>query len=138
MVVSKNGGGSGSPQTPRIESQKVERLPVSVFAHGNTVVTIKVGPAPRISDFLVHKNLIRAASSFFQAALQGHFFESTTNTVTLPDHDFHAFHVFYQYLYTRRVFDAPFFILSVLEDVLWLRTLKLANYTGVWPLRQAV
>ena len=150
LFGSNSGGSFGSPspahaRSPQVvkqsDLQKSDGLPTKAHAHGLTAVTVRTGSFPS-QDFLIHKDLLCSASSFFKATLQGSFQESHTNLVNLVDHDPRAFEVLYQFLYTGRLIDAIFFKSTTMHDlevdVLWLRTLKLADYTLVYELRRAV
>ena len=63
-------------------------------------VTIFVGKDKR--PFHVHRSLLRETSSFFKAALEGDFRESSEQKMDLPEEDEGSFDVFVQWLYDRR------------------------------------
>ncbi|KAF2219923.1 hypothetical protein BDZ85DRAFT_204867, partial [Elsinoe ampelina] len=62
------------------------------------MATVIVGPAQ--VKFLLHTELLVSVSPFFAAALQGHFAESASQTVTLPEEKPEMFEWFVQWLYT--------------------------------------
>ncbi|KAF4556271.1 Hypothetical protein D9617_1g081470 [Elsinoe fawcettii] len=64
--------------------------------HG--MATILVGPAK--VKFVLHTELLVSVSPFFAAALQGHFAESASQIVTLPEEKPDMFEWFVQWLYT--------------------------------------
>ncbi|RMD41267.1 hypothetical protein DV735_g3874, partial [Chaetothyriales sp. CBS 134920] len=73
----------------------------------------------------MHKNLLTAASPHFAHTLRTDAFpEGRTNTIVLPWVCPEAFEVFYQAVYSGRVYHAHYY-----TDVLWLRVFSLAQYT---------
>ncbi|KAE9963886.1 hypothetical protein BLS_008835 [Venturia inaequalis] len=79
-------------------------------------VTVKVGGTePEFSsqtvdidhavtrDFLVHEDLFRANSPFFEAALGRDFIEAHDRIVKLPEHTPEAFQVYLRWVYARRI-----------------------------------
>ena len=104
--------------------------------HGKEMVTVKVGSGKQYQEFVVHKTPASALSKYFSSALNSGFKEASENIITLKDHHPVAFAVWYHYLYSGQVSaDATFFMQSqTTEDVFWLRTLKLADFTMVHPL----
>ncbi|KAG8630019.1 hypothetical protein KVT40_001638 [Elsinoe batatas] len=68
------------------------------FRKMHEMATVIVGPAQ--VKFLLHTELLVSVSPFFAAALQGHFAESSSQTVTLPEEKPEMFEWFVQWLYT--------------------------------------
>ncbi|KAI9716702.1 MAG: hypothetical protein M1812_005240 [Candelaria pacifica] len=62
-----------------------------------TIVKVHVGPQKQSFD--VHEELLCHVSPFFQAALEGHFKEATTQVVELPEDSPDTFQYFIQWLY---------------------------------------
>ena len=71
--------------------------------HGDEVIPIVVGPEGAQRKFTIHKNLICAASEFFQAALSSNFVEASEQKVNLPEEDPQMFQLLYNWLYSGRV-----------------------------------
>ncbi|KAK4547289.1 hypothetical protein LTR36_000944 [Oleoguttula mirabilis] len=81
------------------ESQK-KKSPRKLQVHGE-VVEVIVGEDKRI--FLVHKNLLRNNSAFFDAALKEEWKEGQQRKVTLEDEESELFYRYVQWLYTGRI-----------------------------------
>ncbi|KAM0799296.1 hypothetical protein BDR22DRAFT_856065 [Usnea florida] len=64
----------------------------------DTIVQIKVGPQKRL--FNMHKRLLCNTSAFFEAALNGNFKESKTQTIEMAEDDADVFHCFQYWAYT--------------------------------------
>ena len=115
----------------RSSSSKVRFPSLSIF-HGKELVTVTVGDDKDQADFVVHKSLLCAASSYFSVALEEKFAESTAKTLTLKQHSPQAFEVLYQYIYTGVIHPATFYSprdTLIGQDVLWLRVFRLADAT---------
>ena len=111
-------------------------LPLPVREHGTEMVMVKVGRHEKCQEFSVHKRLITTVSLYFKGALNPGFQTTAKDTVILEHQCPLAFAVLFNYVYTGIVYqDASFFTQSsVQDDVLWLRTLKLAHITLIHPL----
>ena len=112
------------------------KLPMPAHQHGKEMVTVIVGNDSDSEEFSIHQSLACAASQYFRAALNSGFQGSTTNTVKLGHECPMAFAVLYHFLYTGQVSeDTTFYTQNrIPEDLHWLRTLKLADFTFVHSL----
>ena len=111
-------------------------LPMPAHQHGTEMITVKVGKNEASQEFSVHKDLICAVSPYFKGALNPGFQTSVDKTVKLENECPMAFAVLHHFLYTGIVSDdATFYTQNQIdEDLHWLRTLKLADFTLVHPL----
>jgi len=101
-------------------------LPPKV-AHGHEVVSIVVGSSSP-KTFAIHKNLVVAASTFFDAALNGSFKEGRDQKITLPEDDSEAFQVFYDWLYTGKIStEDSTHTSSLYPDHFWLKVYRMAD-----------
>ncbi len=69
-------------------------------AYGDDLVAVIVGSGSSQREFILHNNLICAASSFFRRALAPPFMEHQTGIVKLPEESAEYFTAFYDWLYT--------------------------------------
>lgn len=77
---------------------------------GSACITIKVyagkdsaGPS---NDFMIHEDLVRTSSPFFEKAMSGDWVESNTRTISLYSMAHAAFGLFFNWLYTRVIWSA--------------------------------
>ena len=68
--------------------------------HGNELISIIVGSGNSQREFILHKNLLCAASRFFRRALAPPFTEHQTGTVKLPEESTEYYTAVYHWLYT--------------------------------------
>ena len=68
-----------------------------------SIVTIRVREEPAQESFVIHKELISYYSVFFRSCTNGHWLESGTGVVNLPDDDVELFKIFVQWLYTQLI-----------------------------------
>jgi heterogeneous nuclear rnp K-like protein 2 len=96
-------------QQPPLSRPRAGRMPLKVplrtaFKSFSGVATVTVGdeknPARPSVSYLVHKELLTAASPFFAAALNSTFAEGLDQTVRLPEEKPEIFEWFLQWLYT--------------------------------------
>ncbi|ETI25631.1 hypothetical protein G647_02405 [Cladophialophora carrionii CBS 160.54] len=108
---------------------KVAPIQPSHVEHGNEVVRIIVGPQQE--EFTIHKNLICAASTFFQTALTGNFIEGAEQKVTLSEEDPQYLQLAYDWLYSGRVADGVTTYLQKEDvcsgDIFWWRVYHLGD-----------
>lgn len=110
-------------------------FPLHPELHGTELITIRVGQAKWCRSFKVHKEVLCKSSKFFNGALHNGFKEDDEGTIKLDDQDPIAFSVLYHYLYSGSVQQADFYTKNrITDDVLWLRTFKLADATMMQPL----
>jgi hypothetical protein len=119
-------------------SVEPSQTPIPARQHGSEIVTVTVGMEPSTQSFRVHKDLLCAVSDYFSNSFQKSFKESVDAKVELPEQCPYAFTVLYHYVYCGQVFNAEYYSENLVPaDALWLRALKLADYTGVQPLAVA-
>lgn len=110
-------------------------LPLNPQKHGTEIITLAIGKGGRRQTFMMHKEVLCKASSFFNRTLENGFREAIEAKITLADQDPIAFGVLYQYLYSGNVHKADFYTQErIPDDLLWLRTFKLADATMLQPL----
>ena len=127
MIKKKNIITTGTTTT---DDDKMEFFPLNPEDHGTDIVSIEVGHDQTKRVFKVHKAVLCKASPFFAKALSTGFKEEHTGVLKLPDHDAISFSVLYHYLYSGDVRDANHYTKNrIPDDVLWLRTFKLADAT---------
>ncbi|PSN62834.1 hypothetical protein BS50DRAFT_130571 [Corynespora cassiicola Philippines] len=63
---------------------------------------------PKQTRFLLHTSLLTSQSPYFRAALSGPFYESTTQSISLPDISLDTFELAVGWLYTGDVTPVPF------------------------------
>ncbi|PNS21414.1 hypothetical protein CAC42_1193 [Sphaceloma murrayae] len=85
-------------RTPTNQFPKTRVILRTRFRKMHDMATVLVGPNQ--VRFVLHTDLLVATSPFFAAALQGHFTESSSQTVTLPEEKPDIFEWFVQWLYT--------------------------------------
>ncbi|KAJ9646465.1 hypothetical protein H2199_002514 [Coniosporium tulheliwenetii] len=71
----------------------------------NSLVRIKVGGGDNPKEFRAHRGVLTHSSSYFKAALSGHFKEGKDGEIDLPDDDPNVFEAFYYWLFTRQLWD---------------------------------
>ena len=103
--------------------------------HGSETITVLVGNEYHARKFTVHKELLCAASKYFDGALSDNFKESSSG-LEMSDECPFAFEVLYQWLYTGYVKDHASWYTNdkIPADLLWLRLYKLADCRLVEPL----
>ncbi|KAF2155160.1 hypothetical protein K461DRAFT_285233 [Myriangium duriaei CBS 260.36] len=95
---------SEGPPARRLRTEPTPQYPTAKGAfranigryHDMAVVIV----GPKESKFTLHKDLLIAVSPFFAAALNGHFSESDTQIVRLPEERPEIFEWFAQWIYT--------------------------------------
>ena len=104
-------------------------------AHGSETITVLVGNEYHARSFTIHKELLCAASKYFDGALNDGFKESSSGLEMANDCPF-AFEVLYQWLYSGYVKDHASWYTGdkIPADLLWLRLYKLADCRLVEPL----
>lgn len=85
-------------RAPTVQFPKTRVILRTRFRRMHEMATVVVGPAQ--VKFVLHTDLLISTSPFFAAALQGHFAESNSQTVTLPEEKPDIFEWFVQWLYT--------------------------------------
>jgi hypothetical protein len=104
------------------------QFPMPADQHGNDIITLIIGTGESARTYSVHKELLCSASEYFRAALGTGFKEAADKTLTMQDECPIAFAVIYGFLYTGEVRHASFYTRNqVTDQVLWLRTVKLAD-----------
>lgn len=107
-------------------------FPTSCEQHGRQMIDVHISTGTTRKTFFIHKSLLCSASPYYSKRLEGNFSDSQQNEMQLEDECPMAFHVLYQYLYSGQVLHANFFTQSrIPDDVLWLRTYKLAHHTQI-------
>ena len=113
-------------------------FPLPPQYHGTETVAIKVGIPPQDQNFVIHKNLLTAALPW-AVAMQGTYYEDTQQPLlTLAEHHVRAFEVFYQYLYTGRIYAYRHYSLgpNSSEGYLWLKVYALGSGVQMPAMRQ--
>lgn len=126
-----------APSNPAkgVDTTEDTAFPIHADDHGTEMTAIKVGRGMQAQEFKIHKSLLVKASPYFSGALTGDFKESSDSVIRLKGNDPTAFSVLYQYIYAGNVHAADFYSKgSIPDDLLWLRTFKLADATMVHPL----
>ena len=110
-------------------------FPMLSPAHGSETITVLVGNQYYARNFTIHKELLCAASKYFDGALKNGFKESSSGLEMADDCPF-AFEILYQWLYSGYVRDYASWYTNdkVPADLLWLRLYKLADCRLVEPL----
>jgi hypothetical protein len=103
--------------------------------YGNDIITLIMGAGESARTCFVRKELLCSASAYFRAAPGTAFKEAADKTLAMQDECPIAFAVTYGFLHTGEVRDAVFYTRNQINDqVLWLRTLKLADKIFLHPL----
>ena len=103
-------------------------FPFAPKDHGDKTVKITVGKAIPPQTFTIHRNLICAASQFFNKAFNGDFNESHVRCMKLPHESPEAFQALYHWLYTGNLLCKKLLIEPLIEeDVYWLHVYAMAD-----------
>ncbi|KAF1849362.1 uncharacterized protein K460DRAFT_415740 [Cucurbitaria berberidis CBS 394.84] len=70
---------------------------------GTAMITIRVGSGKQKSDFSLPEKLVREASQFIDAAMNGAWLESQGRVILLPDFDHDTFSIYFQWLLTGKL-----------------------------------
>ncbi|KIV95194.1 hypothetical protein PV10_02874 [Exophiala mesophila] len=97
--------------------------------HGTSIVKIFVGPGKK--ELAMHKDLLCAASKYFNAAFNHGFAEGEDGVLNLPDEEPGRFQLFYDWLYTGRVVEGPSMYMTedtqLYSDEFWLEIYDMAD-----------
>ncbi|RVX67676.1 hypothetical protein B0A52_07799 [Exophiala mesophila] len=97
--------------------------------HGTSIVKIFVGPEKK--ELAMHKDLLCAASKYFNAAFNHGFAEGEDGVINLPEEEPGRFQLFYDWLYTGRVVNGPSIYMTedtqLYSDEFWLEIYKMAD-----------
>lgn len=102
--------------------------------YGQTVIKVVVGTGDGEKTFTVHKNLLCAASDYFERELNcPSFTESQEMKVTLEEDIPSTFEVLQRWVYSGKVDDSRSYTGGddLHEDHFWLRVYQLADFLGV-------
>ena len=90
-------------------------------------MNIYVGPERKV--FQIHKGLLCAYSSFFNAALHGHFSESKSESIEMPEDDVEVVSYFRTWIYVRRLSTVmPLHHHTNIDPKYHLRILKMSKF----------
>ncbi len=114
-------------------------FPIRSTDHGSEMITVTVGKHEENTEqSTIHRNLLSAASKYFDGAINDGFRESTEG-IRLPEDCPVAFEVIYQYLYSGKIQDsASWYTDSLMSDeLLWLRVYNLGDCRLMEGLQEA-